>query len=158
MSDESTLRLAVEALQLEYVHAIDDGEIERWPEFFTDPCLYQLTGRDNYQRNLPVAVMRCESRAMLRDRVTAIRNASVFASRYIRHVLGGTRIIGRADDEILAQTNLAVYQTNTDGESMLLMAAEYRDRILEQDGGLKFREKLVIYDTLRLADSVVYPI
>ena len=38
------------------------------------------------------------------------------------------------------------------------MAAQYRDLIAETDGGLRFREKHVIYDTLRLPDTIVFPL
>ncbi len=38
------------------------------------------------------------------------------------------------------------------------MAAQYRDIIVEVEGTLKFGEKRVVYDTLRLPDSIVYPL
>ena len=41
---------------------------------------------------------------------------------------------------------------------MLLVAANYRDLIVEEEGRLLFKEKRVVYDTLRLPDSVVYPL
>ena len=156
--DETRLRQSIEALQLDYAHSIDDGALERWPGFFTDPCLYTIIARDNHQRGLPIGVMRCESVAMLRDRVTAISEAQVFAPRVIRHVLGGTRIVEIDGDDIRTQTNLAIYQTSVEGETVLLAAAEYLDRIVDDGGELRFREKTVVYDTLLLPDSIVYPL
>ena len=41
------LRLEVEELFTEYTHVLDDGELEQWPEFFTDDCLYQIVSREN---------------------------------------------------------------------------------------------------------------
>ena len=152
------LKQEIEALMLEYVHAIDNLELEGWPACFTEECLYAITARENFDRGLTLAVMRCESPAMMRDRVNAIRNASVFAPRHIRHILNGSRIIAEGDDGIRAQTNFAVYQTLPDGDTILFMVGEYRDIIVRDGGTLKFREKLVIYDTIRLADAVVYPI
>ena len=49
-------------------------------------------------------------------------------------------------------------QTSPDGDTNLLVTAQYRDWIVETGGELKFREKRVVYDTFRLPDSVVYPL
>ena len=65
--------------------------------------------------------------------------------------------MGEAHGEILAHTNVAIYQTNADGETILMMTAQYRDVIVDH-GGLRFREKRVVYDTLLLPDSVIYPL
>ena len=157
LADEALLR-RLERLQLAYVHGIDDGPLEAWPEFFTDPCLYTITARDNFERGLELGVMRFESVAMLRDRATATQHAAVFAPRRIRHVLGGTLVDATGEDGVRARTNVAIYQTSADGDTLLLMVAEYRDRVVEQGGALRFAEKLVVYDTLRLPDSIVYPL
>lgn len=156
--DDDALVRAVERLQVDYVHAIDDGEIERWPEFFVDPCFYRVVGRDNFENGLPIGVMRYESVGMLRDQATATEHAAVFAPRYIRHILGGTRLVGRDGDAIMSRTNVAIYQTSADGDTLLLMTAQYRDVIVAAGDALRFREKQVVYDTLRLPDSVVYPL
>ena len=39
----ATLRLA--AFMQDYARCIDDDELERWPGFFTDDCLYKVTTR-----------------------------------------------------------------------------------------------------------------
>ncbi len=156
MIDEALLR-RVERLQLDYVHSIDDGPFERWPDHFTDPCLYRVIARDNVEKGLELGLMRFESVAMLRDRVTGTQNAALFAPRYIRHVLSGALIESVAADGVRARTNVAIYQTSPDGDTLLLVAAQYRDLIVEIDGELRFREKQVIYDTLRLPDTVIFP-
>ncbi len=159
MSGIEELRRRVETLQIDYVQCIDDGELERWPEMFADPCFYHIVARDNFEAGRPIGVMRYESVAMLRDQVTATRHAAMFAPRTIRHILGGTRIVGEADREISAHTNVAIYQTDADGETLLMMTAQYRDLIVEAGADeLRFREKRVVYDTLLLPDSVVYPL
>lgn len=157
-ADTHTIRHRVEQLQLNYVHCIDDGDLDRWPDFFTERCFYAIIARDNLARGRELGVMRFESRAMLVDRATATQNAAVFAPRTICHVLGGTSIEENGADGIRARTNVAIYQTSADGDTLLLMAANYRDLIIEVDGELLFKEKRVIYDTLRLPDSVVNPL
>lgn len=51
--------------------------------------------RENYDRGLPLVVMRCESKGMLQDRVYAIRETLMYEPRYVRHVISGVRIMGR---------------------------------------------------------------
>ncbi len=158
MSGLEEVRRRVETLQIDYVQCIDDDELERWPELFVDPCFYHIVARDNFEADRPIGVMRYESVGMLRDQVSATRHAAVFAPRAIRHILGGTRIVDASDEEIRAHTNVAVYQTNADGETLLLMTAQYRDVIVDAGtAGLRFREKRVVYDTLLLPDSVIFP-
>jgi len=155
--EEKKLR-QIERLQLEYISSIDDGPLENWPQFFTDPCLYLVNSRDNLERNMELGVMRFESVGMLVDRATATQHAAVFAPRRIRHVLGPVIIDEVTAQEIMTRTNVAIYQTSPDGDTMLLMVAQYQDLIAEDEGIYKFKEKRVIYDTLRLPDSVVYPL
>jgi anthranilate 1,2-dioxygenase small subunit len=157
-ADEHALLRRVERLQLDYVHCIDDGDLDRWPKFFTERCFYTIIARDNVARGLELGVMRFESRAMLVDRATATRNAAVFAPRTICHILGGTTIEDVSAEGISCRTNVGIYQTSADGDTLLLMAAKYRDLIVEDHGALLFKEKRVVYDTLRLPDSVVNPL
>ncbi len=157
MSDDTLVR-RIEKLQLAYVHCIDDGELERWPDYFTDPCLYRVIARDNIENGLELGVMQFESAGMLRDRATATQQAAVFAPRRICHVLSGTLIEGTQAEGVRTRTNVAIYQTSPDGDTLLLMAAQYRDLIVEADDGLRFREKHVVYDTLRLPDTIVFPL
>lgn len=155
--DESLAR-RIEILQLSYVHCIDDGALERWPDYFIDPCLYRVIGRDNVENGLELGIMQFDSVDMLRDRAASTQHAAVFAPRLICHVLSGVLIESSKPDGIRARTNVAIYQTSADGDTVLLMAAQYRDLIVEIDGSLRFREKIVVYDTFRLPDTVVFPL
>lgn len=156
--DDDALLRRIERLQVECVQAIDDGRLESWPDFFVDPCFYRIVARDNFENGLPIGVMRYESVAMLRDQVTATLHAGVYAPRSIRHILGGTRLADRNGDSATAHTNVAIYQTSADGDTGLLMTGQYRDIMVAAEGGLRFRERQLIYDTIRLPDSVVCPL
>lgn len=43
------LRFEVEELYYDYVECIDDDELELWPEFFTQACLYKVISRENFE-------------------------------------------------------------------------------------------------------------
>lgn len=156
--DDDALLRRIEWLQVDSAQAIDDGGLESWPDFFVDPCFYRIVARDNFERGLPIGVMRYESVAMLRDQVTATLHAGVYAPRTVRHILGGTRLVGRDSDSATAHTNVAIYQTSADGDTGLLMTGQYRDIVVATEGDLRFRERQLVYDTIRLPDSVVCPL
>ena len=62
-------RSAIERLMVDYVHAIDEGEYERWPQFFTEDGRYQVTGRDNHARGWVAGMLLCDNRDMMIDRI-----------------------------------------------------------------------------------------
>ena len=61
-----------------YDDALNDGALEAWPALFTFDCVYKVLPRENFERGLPVAVVWCESRAMLTDRVVALRETALY--------------------------------------------------------------------------------
>src|SRR5271165_2910285 len=86
------LRLRLADLYCAYTDALDDGELESWPDFFTENCVYKITPRENFEQNLPVALIYCESRDMLFDRVVAIRETTLYVPRLMRHLTGNIRL------------------------------------------------------------------
>jgi len=151
-------RLDIADLYAEYAAALDDGDLEKWPDFFTEECVYQLIPRDNYDRGLPLAVIRCESRAMLRDRVVAVRDTTMYEPRYVRHYITGIRIVEASDDVIRVRANYMVLETLADAHTRILNAGRYLDEVVREDGGLRFREKLCVYDSVLVPNTIVYPI
>ncbi|HAC33828.1 MAG TPA: anthranilate 1,2-dioxygenase [Gammaproteobacteria bacterium] len=150
--------LAVQNLQNDYVACIDDDDLERWPEFFTEQCLYKVIPRENADAGLPVAVMFCDSRGMLRDRIVALRNANIYAPHFYRHLVSNTRIVDESSDEIRAQTNYAVFQTLLDGETRVYNVGRYDDVVVRDGDQLKFKEKICVFDTYRIQTLMVTPI
>ena len=44
--------LALNQLYADYAIAVDSGQWDLWPEFFTDDCVYRLQPRENFDREL----------------------------------------------------------------------------------------------------------
>jgi len=153
------LRLEIEELYTEYAHVLDNFELEQWPEFFTDDCLYQIVSRENRERGLPLALMRCESKAMLADRVVTIRQTQMFAPRALRHLVSSLRIAPPASaDGVDVQANNAVLQTLVDDETRILSAGRYIDRLVRDGDALKFKSRTCVYDTVMVPNSLIYPL
>jgi anthranilate 1,2-dioxygenase small subunit len=155
-------RELIEELLAAYVTAIDDGDLERWPEFFTEACVYRILPRENDSLNLPLAVMSCDCRAALTDRVAAYRKANLFAPHAYRHMLGPVRIRDEGRQEVTARTNYAVFRTALDpidyGTSEVFSVGEYRDRVVVVDGIARFREKSVVVDTCKIHTLLATPL
>jgi len=155
--DQLALRLEIEDLYADYAEIVDGGLLERWAALFTDPCLYRIVSKENFDQDLPLSLMRCESRGMLEDRAFASAELNVYAPRTWRHLIGHVRA---APDgaEIAARASFAVLETASDGSTHLLCAGAYRDRLARIDGTLRFRERLCIYDTALIPGSIVFPL
>jgi anthranilate 1,2-dioxygenase small subunit len=156
--DLRELRFEIDDLYAEYVECLDDGDLEHWPELFMDDCLYKVIPRENFERGLPLALILCESKGMLQDRVEALRRASVYAPRALRHLVSNIRIQGQDTDGIRVQANYAVLQTRNDEATQVFNAGKYIDRLARDAGRLKFKERLCVFDSVLVPGSLVYPI
>jgi 3-phenylpropionate/cinnamic acid dioxygenase small subunit len=147
-------QLTVQNLNARYAEAIDDGNLEAWPDFFTEHGRYRITTAENFARGLPLAMIHATSRAMLRDRVRSLRDANVYEAQRYRHVLGPPLIEAGADSALSARTSFIVVRIMHTGETTLFATGRYQDRIVLEDGAPRFAEKLVILDS-RLIDTLL---
>jgi salicylate 5-hydroxylase small subunit len=152
------LRFAVEALYADYAAALDDDELERWPDFFVEDCLYKLIPRENWERNLPVALMLCESRAMLKDRITAVRSTALYAPRRLRHFITQFRITEEEHDLLRVGANYLVLQTLVDDLTRIQNAGQYIDLVARTAEGWRFKEKICVFDSVLVPNSLIYPV
>ena len=155
---DPVLKFEIEDLYAEYADVLDLMELERWPELFTENAFYDVIPRENYDRDLPLAIMRCESRAMMEDRVRAIRETLMFEPRYIRHLISNFRIKLGADGEIGVTANYLILETLSDEMTKILNAGRYVDTLVRENGVLRFKEKRCVYDSTVVPNSLIYPV
>ena len=70
-------RFALLDLLTEYGARLDAGDYDHWLDLFAAECAYSVVPRENYDRGLPAALIYCDNRAVLRDRVREIGRAHV---------------------------------------------------------------------------------
>ena len=80
-------RLELEQLYTDYVHCLDADELEHWPDFFTEDCFYRITSAENYEAGMPLGLIHATSRNMLKDRVSALREANIYEPQRYRHLV-----------------------------------------------------------------------
>ena len=159
MAEPDLLRqLAVARLQGEYAHCIDADELERWPDFFVAVASYRVTSALNEARGLPIGYIEAEGRAMLHDRVLSLREANIYEAQAYRHILSLPRIVAADEAEISAETSFLVVRILQGGDVAVFAVGRYCDRIVEQDGALKFRAKTVVLDSDKIDTLLALPL
>ena len=146
-------------LNARYTDAIDADRLEAWPDFFLDDGRYRISTAENVAQGLPLSIMYAASRAMLRDRVTALREANVYEGQRYRHVLGTPLIAAVEADGLRARTSFMVARVMRTGDTMLFATGCYEDRVvLDASGGAHFAEKTVILDSRQIDTLLAIPL
>jgi salicylate 5-hydroxylase small subunit len=148
----------IQQLYADYASAVDSGHWDLWPEFFTEQCVYKLQPRENYERGFPLATLSLTSKGMLKDRVYGISETIFHDPYYQRHVVGAPIVRKVEAGRIYSEANYAVFRTKLDKESTVFNVGRYLDIIVQTAEGLKFAERLCIYDSEMIPNSVIYPI
>jgi anthranilate 1,2-dioxygenase small subunit len=152
------LHYAASKLLSDYVETIDEDRLEQWPDLFVTDCVYQVIARENADRGLPTSAIYCDSRGMLVDRIVALRHANIYAKHYYRHVLSNVNVKGVEGDELVVQSNYVVLQTLVEGDTHVFNAGKYLDRMVATPEGLRFKRKVVVFDTYRIPNLLVTPL
>ena len=149
---------AVDGFNARYGKCLDDGRLEDWIGFFTEDARYTVIAREAHERGLPMGVMSCEGRAMFTDRVVATQKTLVFASRYMRHVVGRA-VLGSFGDGILhAEASYLVLQTQVEKPTEIFQCGRYSDEFVVKGDALLLRKRLCIYDSTIIPNALIFPI
>ncbi len=152
------LRLELAELQDRYIAAIDGDRLEDWPALFLETGRYEIIARENVEAGLPAPLMLCENAAMMRDRVTSLRHANIYARPIYRHFLAGLVCRATGADAAEMDCNYVVINTNHEGVSSVYQTGRYEDRVVRTAEGWRFVAKRVVYDTLRVQTLLAYPV
>jgi anthranilate 1,2-dioxygenase small subunit len=151
-------RLELEQLYTDYVHCLDADELERWPDFFTEDCFYRVTSAENYQAGLPLGLIYATSRNMLKDRVSALREANIYEPQRYRHLVSSLKIIGEAAGVLDLVANFMVVRTMQDGDMTIFGAGSYVDQVRRDGDSWKFARKIVVLDSRQIDTLLAIPI
>ena len=150
--------LELQNLYGDYSACLDDGDLDKWPEFFTEECEYRIQPRENYEGNMPLSIMWLESKGMLKDRVYGVRNTLYHDPYYQRHIVSAPRVLGVDGDVIRSEANYLVLRTKRDEFSEVFNVGRYIDTVHRTNAGLRFKVRLCIFDSEWIRNSIIYPI
>lgn len=140
--------LQLSAFNAAYAQAIDSDALETWPFFFAEDCTYRITNVENEREGLPAGIVYADSRAMLEDRIAALREANVYERQRYRHLLGIPLVDSADDTTAVARTPFLVARIMATGETLLFASGEYRDRFVNIDGKLLLAERVAVCDSI----------
>ena len=151
--------LEIAALNGACASAIDSGRLEDWPEFFLDRCLYKVTTADNFEKGYQAGLIYADSKAMLADRISALREANIYERQRYRHILGMPLIVGAPDGTATAETSFIVVRTMRNGQMMVFAAGVYLDKLQRNEtGAWRYAERIVVCDSQRFDTLLAIPL
>jgi anthranilate 1,2-dioxygenase small subunit/terephthalate 1,2-dioxygenase oxygenase component beta subunit len=153
---EVEIQLAVERLHARYAHALDTDQLETWPDFFTEQGRYRVTTAENEARGLPLPVLYAEGRAMLNDRIAALRHANIYEPQRYRHLVSAVLVERESERMVKSIANFLVVRIMDNGQNLLFASGRYVDRITLPD--LKYEERVVICDSRRFDTLLAIPL
>jgi anthranilate 1,2-dioxygenase small subunit len=151
-------RLELEELYTDYVHCLDADELEHWPDFFTEDCFYRITSAENYEAGMPLGLIHATSRNMLKDRVSALREANIYEPQRYRHLVSSIKIVEEHGVVLELMANFLVVRTMQEGDMTLFAAGHYLDQVRREDSIWKFARKTVVLDSRQIDTLLAIPI
>jgi len=151
------LRLEIDDFHTSYCAALDDARYDAWPGFFTDDCVYRIVPRDNHDAGLPLAIMHCEGRGMLTDRVASLAETLFYLPRTLRHMVSGVQA-REEDGAIVAAANYLVLQTDSDRQTTVFNYGRYLDRFVRREGTLLLAQRICVFDSVLVPSSLMVPL
>ncbi len=139
-------------------NSIDSGDMESWLGCFAEDSSYHILSRENYERKLPLTLFQCDNKNMMRDRIVSLREANVVNIHRDQHILGLPQLTPGTNDDWVANTGYAVYQSDLDGRSWLFAVGVYKDRLVFDGSKALILERRVIVDTFGVQNMLSTPI
>lgn len=150
----------VERFNAAYAKALDEQRLGDWAEMFTPDGFYIVISRENDDRGMPVGLIYCENRGMIRDRAFALEKTAMFAPRYLRHMISNLSVGDEQEDgSVAAAANYAVLQVLFDRpDATIHQVGRYEDVFRRVDGELKLASRRCIYDSLLVPNALCIPV
>ena len=157
--EKRTLRFLIEEFNTAYARVLDAQKVEDWPDFFEEDASYTVVARENFDEDLPVSLVWCEGKSMMRDRASAIRSTMVFAPRYLRHITSNVFVNGRDEEGyIFSQSNYLVMETLMEDSTRIFQTGVYFDKFCQNNGMLSLKSRKCVYDSLLIPNDMVFPV
>ncbi|MDO9434401.1 nuclear transport factor 2 family protein [Hydrogenophaga sp.] len=156
-------RFALDDMYQAYAATLDERRYDEWPSFFAPDALYRIVPRENHELNLPVALMHCEGRLMMADRVVALQETVMMRPRSLRRFITPARILGgdgSAQMPLQVRANVLLVETLHERLTQVVLSGVFHDTVVRtaDHGPWQLASRSCIYDSLLLPDSLVEPV
>ena len=151
-------RLEIEEFNYAYADTLDRFDVDGWVEYFTEDAFYHVIARDNAESGLPLGLIYCEGKAMMKDRAYALLNTEMFAPRYLHLSITNTRALKIEGDLIDAAANYTLIETLVEEPSRVQQVGKYRDIFKRTPNGLLLQERKCVFDSVMVDNCLVFPV
>lgn len=141
-----------------YASIVDSGDWDRWPQLFTEDCVYRLQPRENHERGFPLTTLSLTSRGMMLDRVFSIKETLFHDPYYQRHLISSPIVHAAASDHWDCEANYAVFRTKLSDTTTVFNVGRSFDTIVRTSEGVRFARRECIYDSEMIPNSIIYPV
>jgi anthranilate 1,2-dioxygenase small subunit len=152
----AAIRAGADELLARYCALLDDDRLEDWCALFTEAGRYRVLSRENVAQGLPGAILLLENRAMVLDRITALRQAAVYNHHYARHFYSALQAQSADGGRVRFTANVGVYQSDPDGHTRLFCVGGYRGVVAPD--GRRLEEMDVVVDTFTVPTLMAMPV
>jgi 3-phenylpropionate/cinnamic acid dioxygenase small subunit len=76
----------------------------------------------------------------------------------MRRMVSGLRVLGWKEGMLEVRANYVALETLQDELTRVFNTGQYRDKLVVEEGRLKFKEKICIFDSLLVPNSLIYPL
>jgi anthranilate 1,2-dioxygenase small subunit len=142
----------------DYARCIDDDRLEDWPSFFHGSCIYRITTAANFKEGLEAGIVFANSRGMLTDRVSALREANIYERQSYRHIIGQPSIIAEEGGKVRSETPFLVARIVQDGDTDIYATGRYLDLYEIDEGEARLHERTVVCDSSRIDTLMALPL
>ena len=140
------------------VRLLDQEKWEEWVRLFTEDGVYKIISRENFAEGLPLAIVLCEGRDMISDRILSLRKANIFNLHHDRHMVSNPRVLDVNEGCYSVHSHFALYQSTPAGDTSLFSVGAYLDKIIFVDDQARFKERIAVTDTGAVRNLLSSPI
>lgn len=158
MSNVKQIRSELRDAYEDYANKLDNLDLDGWVESFTEDCHYRVISQENMRANLPLGLIYCMNKNMLRDRVLALRETTMYEPRTLRHFISGVTVTKVDGDEVHAQANFVIFESQSDQEPQISLVGQYQDIFVRTDNDYLLKYRDCIYDNYRIRNSLIIPV
>ena len=94
---------------------------------------------------------------MLKDRISALREANIYEAHSYRHIIG-MPLVSEPDGKILAETPFFVLRIMHDGKTEIFASGVYEDEYVLKGDNVLIKERIVICDSDQIDTLLAIPL
>jgi len=136
---------------------LDEDLLEQWVDLFEDDAVYRVTTKESLRKNYPASIIYCEGRAMLEDRIAALRTANIYEPHTYCHVLS-LPLSQQTDEGEVIETRFIITRIYEDGRTDVFATGKYIDQLNDTGQGLRFKSRTVVLDSRAIDVLLVIPL